>query len=75
LGSALEPGFADALLIDFTEDATFAATFALPFGLAAFVFTTGFAVVLEAADLAGAGFAFFAEDVLVFTGFVIAFAM
>jgi hypothetical protein len=52
-----------------------ATAFALPFDLAATGLTAGFAVALEADDLACAGFAFFAVDIWVFAGFFIAFAM
>jgi hypothetical protein len=71
------PGLAivliDVLLFDCTA-VSLEATLALPADLSA-VFTTGFAAVFDSACLAGANFAFFAEDVWFFAGFFIAFAM
>ncbi len=73
-GAALETVFGDAALLDDFRTIEFDATLAMRFGLAPAVFTAA-AVVFDAVDPAEAGFAFFAEDVWVFAGFFIAFAM
>ncbi|HEV7616574.1 MAG TPA: hypothetical protein VGO51_00555 [Burkholderiaceae bacterium] len=70
----METVFVDALAGDFPVPAL-GATLDLPFDFTAAAFTAGFAVFLDRTDLAEAGFAFFAEEVWVFAGFFIAFAM